>query len=331
MNLQRTEYDYHLPVLLYESIKYLFNENTVSNINQTYIDGTLGGGGHAASILQKLNFGGKLFAFDKDTSAVERATILFEEEIRTPSPSIYLCNCSFSCASEVLKEHNIDYVDGILLDLGVSSKQLDSEQIGISYRVNCPIDMRFDGDVNKQSAKDILNSYSVEELSALFFKYGEEPKSKIIADAIAKSRNIRPIATTFDLRAIIEGCIYGSDKNKLPVLSRIFQALRIEVNNELRELQDALLSMIPLLKQGGRIVVISYHSLEDRIVKDIFKKYSFTSKINKYNFNELSNTVSNAVPILTLLTTKPYTPSKEELERNPRSRSAKMRVAERVS
>ena len=330
MKIQQTEYDYHLPVLLNESIKYLFNENVEDKENHIYIDGTLGGGGHAAIILQKLNFGGKLFAFDKDKTAIKRATILFEEEIKTPTPSLYLCNSSFTFAKDVLKEHNVNSIDGILLDLGVSSKQLDTSQIGISYRINCPIDMRFDEDTNKLSAKDILNVYPVDKLSAMFFKYGEEPKSNIIANAIVKSRKIRPIETTFDLRAIIEQCIYGSDKNKLPVLSRIFQALRIEVNNELGELKDAIVNIIPMLKIGGRIVVISYHSLEDRIVKDIFKEYSFTPKINKYKIKELSNITSNIVPKIKPVLSKPYTPEKEEIERNPRSRSAKMRVGERV-
>ena len=325
---QRAEYDYHLPVLLNESIEYLFNENIKDKENQIYIDGTLGGSGHTSIILQKLKFGGKLFAFDKDTSAIKRAYSLFEEEINKPSPSLYLCNSSFSSVPNILKKYNINIIDGILLDLGVSSMQLDSAQIGISYRINCPIDMRFDGDTNKQSAKDILNTYPEDKLSAIFFKYGEEPKSNIIAGAIAKARNIKTIETTFDLRTIIEQCIFNH--NKLPILSRIFQALRIEVNNELAELKDALTNIIPLLKSGGRFVVISYHSLEDRIVKDIFKEYSFTPKINKYKIKELQNNNTNIVPKIKPLFSKPYVPSKKEIDINPRSRSAKMRVAERI-
>ena len=322
---ERTEYDYHLPVLLDESVKYLFNEN-ISNNNQIYIDGTLGGGGHTAIILQKLGFGGKLFAFDKDNTAIERASNLFKEEINTPSPRLHLHNCSFSQVEHILKNYNIHRIDGILFDLGVSSRQLDSEQIGISYRINCPIDMRFDADTNKQSARDILNTYSKDELSAIFFKYGEEPKSHIIANAIVQARNIKSIDTTFDLRAIIEDCIYGSIKS--PTLSRIFQAIRIEVNNELGELREALVKVIPILKTGARIVVISYHSLEDRIVKEIFKEYSFAPKTNKYKVKELPEHASNIVPKITLVISRPYMPSKEEIEKNPRARSAKMRVAE---
>ena len=325
--IERAKYDYHLPVLLNESIKYLFNEKFIDDANQVYIDGTLGGGGHAAIILQKLNFGGKLFAFDKDKSALERASTLFEEEIKSPSPRLHLCNTSFSCAKEIIKEHNINNINGIILDLGVSSKQLDSDQRGISYRINCPIDMRFDSNENKPNAKDILNTYSVDKLSDIFFKYGEEPKSHIIAKEIVKSRNIKQIETTFELRTIIEQCVYNS--NKLPILSRIFQAIRIEVNNELSELNDALINIIPILKQGGRIVVISYHSLEDKIVKDIFKKYSFAPKVNKYKIKELDNSSTNTMPNLKPITTRPYTPQKEETIANPRARSAKMRAAER--
>jgi 16S rRNA (cytosine1402-N4)-methyltransferase len=327
-------YDYHKPVLLKESIKFLFNENLIGNENvidnkkRIYIDGTLGGGGHASIILQKIKFGGILFAFDKDTAAINRARSLFEEEIKAPSPSLYLCNCSFSAVKNVLKEHNIHKIDGIILDLGVSSKQLDTSQIGLSYRIDCPLDMRFDGDLDKSTAKEILNTYPENKLSAIFFEYGEEPKSKIVADAIVRSRQIKPISTTFDLRSIIEQCIHNS--NKFPVLSRIFQALRIAVNDELGELEATLLDIISMLEVGGRIVVISYHSLEDRIVKNTFKQFSYTTKKNKYKINELNNTTTNSVPKLNLLFSKPYTPSLEEIIDNPRSRSAKMRVAEGI-
>lgn len=328
-----TEYDYHLPVLLNESIEYLFNDAFANDNNPVYIDGTLGGGGHANIILQKILFkrkGGIFFAFDKDKTAIERVFHILEDFINTPPPSVYLCNNSFSEAKNVLENQGIYSINGILLDLGVSSKQLDSDQKGISYRVNCPLDMRFDAEQNpnKPSASDIINTYSEEQLSAIFFKYGEEPKSYILAKEIVKSRNISPIITTFDLKSIIEANIPKLFHFK--TLSRIFQAIRIEVNNELGELKDAIINIIPILKQGGRIVIISYHSLEDRIVKDIFKQYSFTPKVNKYKINELTNSIAISVPKLKILTSKPIIPSESELLQNPRSRSAKMRVAEKL-
>jgi 16S rRNA (cytosine1402-N4)-methyltransferase len=330
MQTQRAEYDYHLPVLLNESIEYLFNNNVTDNTNQIYIDGTLGGGGHAAIILQNLNFGGKLFAFDKDTSAIERASNVLEEYINTPSPSLYLCNNSFAIAKNILAQQGIYAIDGVLFDLGVSSKQLDSEQRGISYRVNCPIDMRFDAEQNpyKPSAKDIINIYTEKQLSDIFFKYGEEPHSRFFAKKIIEARNIRPIETTYDLKTIIEE--YTPKLLHFKTLSRIFQAIRIEVNNELGELENALNNIIPIIKQGGRIVVISYHSIEDGIVKNIFKKKSFTPKVNKYKTNKLTNNNTIIMPKLKILTRKPITPSKVELLFNPRSRSAKMRVAEKL-
>ncbi len=328
----RIKYDYHQPVLLNESINYLFNEKFYNDENQLYIDGTLGGGGHTAIILQKLKntIGGKVFAFDKDTTAIAWGNKLFEEEIKTPSPSIYLYNTSFAKAKDILAEQGIHEINGIILDLGVSSKQLDSDQYGISYRFDSPIDMRFDAELNpnKPSAKDILNTYPEDKLSALFFKYGEEPKSKIIAKEIIAYRKNKSIETTLELRTIIEKCIRNPIKS--PTLSRIFQAIRIEVNNELNELKDALINIIPILKSGGRIVVISYHSLEDKIVKDIFREYSFVPKENKYKFKELHNVISKSVPILNLLISKPYVPSETEITQNPRSRSAKMRIAEKI-
>ncbi|MCL2039128.1 MAG: 16S rRNA (cytosine(1402)-N(4))-methyltransferase RsmH [Bacteroidetes bacterium] len=328
---ERTEYDYHQPVLLNESINYLFNEKFSGVPNQIYVDGTLGGGGHTAIILQKLKtIGGKVFAFDKDTTAIAWGNNLFEEEIKTPSPSISLHNNSFTKAKDILAEQGIFDVNGIILDLGVSSKQLDSNQCGISYRFDSPIDMRFDAELNpnKPSAKDILNTYPEDKLSAIFFKYGEEPKSKIIAKEITAYRKNKPIETTLELRTIIEKCVRNPIKS--PTLSRIFQAIRIEVNNELTELKDALINIIPILKSGGRIVVISYHSLEDRIVKDIFREYSFVPKENKYKIKELPNIISKRVPILKLLISKPYVPSEIEISQNPRSRSAKMRIAEKI-
>ncbi len=308
-------YEYHLPVLLEESIELLINDK-----NGTYIDGTLGGGGHAALIIQKLNSGGNLFVFDKDINAINRAKSLFEEELKTqPTPRFVPFNTSFSEAYSICKQRGIKPA-GILLDLGVSSQQLDTDQKGISYRVNCLLDMRF-GDTGI-TAREILNTYSEEKIANILFSYGEEPRSKQIAKCIVETRNIHPIETTFELRNIIENItpkIYH-----FKTLSRVFQALRIEVNNELEELSKTLNDMIDILATGGRIVVISYHSLEDRVVKQIFKENSIKTKFNKYAVSQ-----SNNVPKLKILTQKPIVPSKAEIMKNPRARSAKMRAVEK--
>ena len=377
---QVADYDYHLPVLLEEAVSYLINEKFINDINAIFIDGTLGGGGHAAFIMQKIR--GKIFAFDKDISAINRANIMFEEELKKPSPRIVLHNKSFSKACSIVQNSKSEIgcnnsgenitPNGILLDLGVSSMQLDSAQGGISYRVDSPLDMRFDsesraGENNfggnyNPTAKDILNSKSEDELTTIFRNYGEEPKSRAIARRIVEVRRVKTLETTYDLRAIIEDCV--PKVHHFKALSRIFQAIRIEVNQELEELLTTLKDIINILSPGGRIVVISYHSLEDRIVKQIFKENSFTVKTNKYADNnfakELDNSVSNTVPDISnnftaeeilansvhavsdnkqntittpklkLLTVKPIIPSEEEIKRNPRARSAKMRVAEKV-
>ena len=336
-NSQVADYDYHLPVLLEEAVNFLLNDKFIDDINALFIDGTLGGGGHAAYIMQKIR--GKIFAFDKDISAIERAIRTFEEEIKKPSPRIVLFNKSFSEACSICEVRG-NTPNGILLDLGVSSKQLDSAQRGISYRVNSPLDMRFnaesDSDTtnNNLTAKDILNSHTEDDLTAIFRNYGEEPRSGAIARRIVEVRRVKTLETTHELRAIIEDCTPKIHHFK--TLSRIFQAIRIEVNQELEELTTTLNDIINILSPAGRIVVISYHSLEDRIVKQIFKENSFTVKTNKYAANKITkehnteNYISNLVPKIKLLTEKPIIPSETEIKRNPRARSAKMRVAEKI-
>ncbi|MDR0927599.1 MAG: 16S rRNA (cytosine(1402)-N(4))-methyltransferase RsmH [Ignavibacteria bacterium] len=318
----RQDYQYHLPVLLDEAVQFTINKKLETDQNSVIIDGTLGGGGHAAKLMQ--NFGGKLFAFDKDYNAIQQALITFEEEINTLSPRFVLFNQSFSKACSICDNRGIKPA-GILLDLGVSSKQLDTSDNGISYRVNSQLDMRFDAKsncANNITAKDILNLWSEDELTAMFRKYGEEPKSRAIARRIVEVRRVNALNTTFDLREIIEQCTPKIHHFK--TLSRIFQAIRIEVNQELTELENTLNDIINILTPGGRIVVIAYHSLEDRIVKQIFKDNSFAPKQNKY-----TDSTSKTVPKLKLLTDKPLTPSDDEIKRNPRARSAKMRVAEK--
>lgn len=346
--VEQAEYDYHLPVLLNESIEGLFNTDiyneSIDNSHAVFIDGTLGGGGHAAIILQRLKkFGGTLFAFDKDKSAITRAAQVYEEDItRTPFPRMVLFNTSFTKACSICNNRGIKPL-GIILDLGVSSMQLDSEQCGISYRYDSPLDMRFDGNsgesANNRTAKEILNTYTEEELTGIFRKYGEEPRSRVIARRLVESRRVETLQTTFQLRHIIEGCVPKLDHFKS--LSRIFQAIRIEVNQELTELENTLRNSVDTLAKGGRIVVISYHSLEDRIVKNIFNDFSFSPKVNKYkhiaeqtrndkrNINEQTDNVQAIiVPKLKLYNKKPIFPSSNEIARNSRARSAKLRIAE---
>ncbi len=310
------EYDYHLPVMLKETIDFL-----VTDTNGIYIDGTLGGGGHAAEILQRLDSGGNLFAFDKHSTAIEHCNARFDAELkRGTSGRLRLYNYCYSkvCSFDEIRGQ----ISGLLLDLGVSSKQLDTDSLGLSYRVNSKLDMRF-GDTGL-TAGDLLSSVSEPELIDILKNYGEEPMARRIASSIMQRRNSNTMNTTFDLREAVEERVPKALHFK--ALSRVFQAIRIAVNQELKVLEDTLKGIIPMLAPGGRIVILSYHSLEDRIVKNIFKEHSKLPKVNRQlpDFDVLSNT-----PPLKLLTPRPMLPSEQELLLNPRARSAKLRVAEK--
>lgn len=312
---QAEEYVYHLPVFLDKVLEYL-------NIKEdgTYIDGTLGGGGHSAEILRRLGKNGKLLAFDKDIAAIEHCTAIFAEELnkKEGESKITLCNECFSGACSIKNLHG--KVNGILLDLGVSSRQLDDSERGFSYRFESPLNLRFAS--TGRDAEDILNSDRQEEIERLLKLYGEEPFAKSIARRIAEIRRVFPIKTTTDLRKIIEDSVPKSQL--IRSLSRSFQAIRIAVNNELGVLEETLNNVVPILAPGGRIVVISYHSLEDRIVKNIFRELSH----KKYSDDPIP--VLEREPVMKVLTSKPIVPDEAEIKRNPRSRSAKLRVAERV-
>lgn len=290
------EYDYHAPVLLESSLEYLI-EDTSGN----YADGTLGGGGHAQAILQRLDSGGKLTAFDKDPEAMDHCRRKFAKEIA--SGRMDLINDSYSEISSVAGSRGL--FNGLLLDLGVSSRQLDTESRGLSYRVKAPLDMRF-GEKGK-TAEEIVNSANAAELERIFSRYGEEPLSRVIARRIVERRRGSTLKTTFDLRLIVEELTSG--KKTFKTLSRIFQALRIAVNDELGELERTLNDSPEFLNHGGRIVVISYHSLEDRIVKNTFKDLAKEDNLK-------------------IITPKPITPAYQETKKNKRARSAKMRVGE---
>ncbi|MGI3136228.1 MAG: 16S rRNA (cytosine(1402)-N(4))-methyltransferase RsmH [Candidatus Phytoplasma vitis] len=299
----------HIPVLNKEIIEYL-------NINPKgiYVDATLGGGGHSESILNKLNEG-YLYSFDRDLYAIQKCKKKFENK-----KQIFLIHNNFAFLKEELLKRNISSIDGIVFDLGLSSFQIEDNTRGFSYLQNSLLDMRMDIK-QKIDASYIVNNYSFSELKKIFLFYGEEPKSGLIAREIIKRR---PLTNTLELVAITDKFypLYMKKKRGHSA-KRIFQSLRMEVNQELKCLEEALQQSLDLLKPNGRIVVISFHSLEDRLVKKFFKN-NIQSKIHpKLPFLE-----KDIPPTpLSLVNKKIIYPSEEEIESNPRSRSAKLRVA----
>lgn len=312
---QQADYDYHLPVLLKDSVDFL-----ASDPNGIYIDGTLGGGGHSNEILSRLGPQGRLYSFDKDEEAIEHCKNRFADELQKGEDSrIILVNDCFSNANDIL-ENRRGATQGFLLDLGVSSRQLDESRRGFTYRVNSRLDMKFGS--HGKSAEDLLNAAKEEELERILRLYGEEPFSRVIARRLVEKRRAVPLLNTFDLRGVVEEVVPQSLIFK--ALSRVFQAVRIAVNDELSVLENTLSNSMPLFKKGGRFVVISYHSLEDRIVKNFFRE---NSRIQCTITNGIP---TNSVPDFKLLFTKPYLPNEEEIKSNPRARSAKMRIAEKI-
>lgn len=305
---------HHIPVMLNEVV-----EHFITDVNGIYVDGTLGGGGHAEKICERLAPSATFIGIDADADALREA----ENRLQKFQNLIQLVNDNTAHIAHILHAHHISTIHGLLLDLGVSSFQLDEAQKGFSFRGNERLDMRMD---RRQSldAYTVVNTYSESELADVIFHYGEERMSRPIARRIVAQREAGPVETTGQLASIIEGIVHG--KYAVKSLARVFQAIRIEVNDELHRLENILQDAVRLLEVGGRIVVISYHSLEDRIVKTFFNECAAT-KIpsgNKYQPDTLR------VPELRLITKKPLTASEEEQRMNPRSRSAKLRVAERV-
>ncbi len=295
----------HITVLLNESVEAL-------NIKSDgiYVDATLGGGGHASLILSKLKKG-HLYAFDQDTYALKRAA-----DRLTNFNNKTLIHANFSQLSQKLSENGVSKVDGILFDLGLSSFQIDDEQRGFSYLKDFELDMRMDRS-SEISAKTIVNTYGQQELADVFRKYGEENNAWRIAGEIIKAR---PLETTFDLVKITD---YVNKGVKGHSAKRVFQALRIEVNKELSVLEEALNQTLELLKLGGRLVVITFHSLEDRIVKHFFKAHS------ELNMPKHVDIRSMQQPPLKIINRKVILPNETELRINKRSHSAKLRVAEK--
>lgn len=295
---------FHVPVLLFESVDGL---NIKSN--GVYVDATFGGGGHAKAILEKLE-AGKLFAFDQDETAIKNA---IEDE------RVIFINQNFRQLKKMLRVHAVTEVDGILADLGISSYQVDTIDRGFAHRLEGSLDMRMDQRTEKKAA-EVLNTYSSLQLQKIFSEYGEVRNAKTLAERIAESRREHRFKTIGAFVKTIEPCIKG---NRNRYLSQVFQALRIEVNDELNTLKDFLDQTKTVLKNEGRLVVISYHSLEDRIVKN-FIRYGNADGI------EVKDDYGNSEKSFRAINKKPVEATAEEISLNPRARSAKLRIAERV-
>lgn len=296
--------DYHLPVMLNECI-----EGLNVRPDGTYMDATFGGGGHSRAILSRLGEGGRLIAFDQDADALANAL---------DDPRFTLLNENFRHAKSFLRLHGVRKVDGILADLGVSSHQFDVADRGFSTRYDGALDLRMD-QRQELTARDIVNTADEQELERLLRLYGELPNARQMARAIVVARANKSIDTTFDLREAVSRHLPRGMENKY--LAMLFQALRIEVNGELDALQALLKQSVELLNPGGRVVVVSYHSLEDRLVKNFFKTGNFEGVLEKDFYG-------NPIVPLKVVTRKAVVASEEELQRNNRSRSAKLRVAE---
>jgi len=300
----------HITVLLNEAIEYLdIKEDGI------YVDCTLGGGGHSSLILSKLK-NGHLYSFDQDDYAINIA----KERLDKVSKNYTIIKSNFVNIKEELEKLGVTKVDGVLYDLGVSSFQFDDASRGFSYNSEARLDMRMNKD-QKLSAYEVVNEYSYNDLVRIFYMYGEDPFSKQIAKKIVENR---PIETTLDLVEVIKKALPQKVLNsKGHPAKRIFQALRIEVNDELKVFEKSLKDAINLLNKDGRIVVISFHSLEDRICKTIFKEES------TINIPKNVPIINNQKPNLELITKHPITPSDTELENNNRAHSAKMRVVKK--
>lgn len=299
--------EYHIPVLYNESLEAL-------NIKPDgiYVDCTFGGGGHSKGILQQLNANGKLIAFDQDADA-QRNLPNDERIVFVPQ--------NFRHLQRFLRLHNVLPVDGVLADLGVSSHQFDEGERGFSIRFDGPLDMRMDQRQPK-TARDILLSYTEQQLHKLFEQYGEVSNSKTLAKHIVQNRASTSLHTIDSLKVLLQPVVKG---NPNKYLAQVFQALRIEVNDEMGALKEMLQQLPEVLSSGGRAAIITFHSIEDRLVKNFFKNESFEEAVDE---NPFVTTIKQKK--LKVITKKPIEASAEEVKRNPRSRSAKLRIAEKL-
>lgn len=291
---------YHIPVMLKEVLSYLKIKP-----DHWYIDCNLGGGGHTKGILEK---GGKVLGIDLDPDAIEEAAKNFDLKV---SERLILIQGNFSQISHLAEIASVSSISGVLFDLGVSTHQLETPERGFSFNTNAPLDMRMDKSSTQVSAKDLINGLHEGELANLFWKLGEENFAKPIARKIVEARKTSVIETTDELAQIILSVRHRTKSDRTHPATRVFQALRIAVNDELNSLKEALPQALEVLAPGGRVVVISFHSLEDRIIKDFFQSEQKKGSLK-------------------IITKKPIIPTEEEVEENPRSRSGKLRVAEKI-
>lgn len=297
---------YHIPALLNECIEGL-------NIKPdgTYVDVTFGGGGHSRAIISNLGENGHLFGFDQDQDAIANTI---------DDPHFTFVYSNFAYISNFLRFHNVNQVDGIIADLGVSFHHFDESERGFSFRFDGTLDMR----MNQKAGKDarwIIANYSEEQLAQIFYLYGELKSSRKLASVIVKARDKKAIDTTGELLEVIKPYIKPAQEKK--ELAQVFQALRIEVNNEIDVLKSLLMQSVKVLKPGGRLVILTYHSLEDRLVKNFLKSGNIEGKIEKDFFGRVNSPFK-------LINNKVIVASDEEVERNPRARSAKLRIAEKI-
>ncbi len=297
---------YHRPALLHESI-----DGLDVRPGGIYVDLTFGGGGHSLEVLKKLNKKGRLFAFDQDEDALANVP----EDKR-----VTFVGANFRYLRNYLRYHDVKKVDGILADLGISSHQIDIPERGFSFKSDAGLDMRMDVR-GKTTAAEVLNTYSVEQLSKVFRSYGDISKAWVLATAVESARMERPIESTGDLEETLKKFIPRGQPSKF--LAKVYQALRIEVNAEMDALKEMLLQTTEALSTGGRLVVITYHSLEDRLVKNFMRSGNLEGEINKDFYGHPQTPWK-------LVNRSVITPSSEELEANNRARSAKLRIAERV-
>lgn len=322
--MAKTAETYHVPVLLKESVNGLHIKP-----NGIYVDVTFGGGGHSREILSRLGADGHLFSFDQDADAENN---IFEESGDAKDYSneqkakrfvddsrFTFIRSNFRFLKNWMQFYGIEQIDGLLGDLGVSSHHFDDESRGFSFRFDAPLDMRMNKRAGKTAA-DIVNEYDEEQLANLFYIYGELKNSRRIASALTNVRRQKPIATTSDFISAVEP-LFKREREKKD-MAKLFQALRIEVNHEMTALKEMLMAATDVMKPGGRLSIITYHSLEDRIVKNIMKTGNIEGKVEQDFFGHIDSPYK-------LINNKVIVPSEEEQSQNPRSRSAKLRIAER--
>jgi 16S rRNA (cytosine1402-N4)-methyltransferase len=287
-----------------------------------FVDGTLGGAGHTALLLERVGPAGRVLAIDADPAALERALIRLADDVA--AGRLILRHANFARLEELAREAGIAPVDGVLLDLGLSSDQLAARERGFSFAAEGPLDMRFDS-TSGESAADLVNTLDAEELAGIFWRYGEERLSRPIARRIVEARQRAPITRADELARLVAGVVHGRPGGVHPA-TRVFQALRIAVNDELGSLEAALPQAVAVTRPGGRMAIISFHSLEDRIVKRFFQREERGCVCPP----EAPACVCGRTPSLRIITKRPLTAGPEELAVNPRARSAKLRVAERL-